>query len=460
MEQTNKTVGTVEFPERNVFVKTYGCQMNEHDSERMLSHLKDLNFKQTKDLEKAELVIFNTCAIRDNSNSKFYSHLGEMKALKQQKKDLKVGIAGCIAQTEGRELLKKYHQADFAFGTDQIDNVNDFVYRTYAGDRKFWEKKWDRDIDYSIETKIVHDEPKAFVNIMKGCDNYCSYCIVPYTRGREKSRRVDEIVEDIRKMVEYRGIQEITLLGQNVNSFGHKHNESLAQLIMRLEPINGLKLIRYTSSHPKDVSDELIQVHGISKKLSNHLHLPVQSGSNTVLKRMNREYTVEHYLGLLEKLRKSNPNIVLSTDIICGFPNETEEEHQDTLKLLKEAQYDFIYSYEYSPRPGTRAYTLEDNLNDETRNLRLREVQALQLSIQEKIRQEMVGKTYRVLVDGTSDKNGIKKWKGRTNCMRIVHFLPPKELEDHNFKWNWVDLKIESATRLSCQGSFISFNNP
>lgn len=224
-------------------------------------------------------------------------------------------------------------------------------------------------------------------------------------------------------------------------------------LITELDKIDGLELIRYTTSHPYDVSDELIAVHGTSKKLSKHLHLPVQSGSATVLERMHREYTPEHYLGLLDKLRAAQPEIVLSTDIIAGFVNETEEEHQETLDLLTKAQFDFIYSYTYSPRAKTRAAKMEDLLPDDVKGARLRQIQAHQLDIQNKIHQTMVGKTYRVLVDSDGHMGGTKKWKGRTNCNRIVHFVP--ETNEQDFKWHWVDVKITSATALSCQGELV-----
>jgi tRNA-2-methylthio-N6-dimethylallyladenosine synthase len=262
-----------------------------------------------------------------------------------------------------------------------------------------------------------------------------------------------EVVEDVRKLVKYQGIQEVTLLGQNVNSYGKENGESLAMLITELDKIDGLELIRYTTSHPYDVSDELIAVHGTSKKLSKHLHLPVQSGSATVLERMHREYTPEHYLGLLEKLRAAQPEIVLSTDIIAGFVNETEEEHQDTLDLLSKAQFDFIYSYTYSPRAKTRAEKMVDLLPNEVKGARLRQIQAHQLDIQNKIHQTMVGKTYRALVDSDGNMGGTKKWKGRTNCNRIVHFEP--ESLEQDFKWHWVDVKITSATALSCQAELV-----
>lgn len=451
-----KTVvmGDLTFPPRKVWMKTFGCQMNYHDSDRILSHLADLNFEKTEELDDADMVLFNTCAVRDLSNNKFYSQLGEMKHAKKKKNGLVVGIGGCVAQTEGKELVKKYQHLDFAFGTDVIDTINDMVYRVYAGDNKFTINSWDRSENFSIETKITPGSPQAFVNIIKGCNKYCTYCIVPYTRGKERSRLMAEVVEDVRKLVKYQGIQEVTLLGQNVNSYGKENGESLAGLIMELDKIEGLELIRYTTSHPYDVSDELIEVHGKSKKLSKHLHLPVQSGSASVLERMHREYTPEHYLGLLEKLRKAQPEIVLSTDIIAGFVNETESEHQETLDLLDKAQYDFIYSYVYSPRAKTRAEKMVDTLPDDKKGERLREIQAYQLKIQDKIRQGMVGKTFRMLVEDFGTMGGVKKWKGRTNCNRIIHFLP--ENDELDFKWHWVDVKVTSATALSCQGEFVA----
>jgi tRNA-2-methylthio-N6-dimethylallyladenosine synthase len=447
-------MGDLEFPPRKVWMKTFGCQMNYHDSDRIAAHLQDLNFSKTDELEEADLVLFNTCAVRDLSNNKFYSQLGEIKHAKKKKNGLVVGIGGCVAQTEGKELVAKYKHLDFAFGTDVIDTINDMVFRVYAGDSKFTINSWDRSENFSIETKVSGDSPQAFVNIIKGCNKYCTYCIVPYTRGKERSRLMSEVVADVTKLVKYQGIQEVTLLGQNVNSYGKENGETLAMLITELDKIDGLEIIRYTTSHPYDVSDDLIAVHGSSKKLSKHLHLPVQSGSATVLERMHREYTPEHYLGLLAKLRAAQPEIVLSTDIIAGFVNETDEEHQATLDLLDKAQFDFIYSYVYSKRNKTRAANFEDSLSDDVRGARLREIQAYQLKIQDKIHQTIIGNTYRILVDSDGNMGGIKKWKGRTNCNRIVHFVP-SDLET-DYKWHWVDVKITSATALSCQGEFVA----
>jgi tRNA-2-methylthio-N6-dimethylallyladenosine synthase len=445
-------VGELEFPPRKVWMKTYGCQMNYHDSERIMSHLGGMNFTQTEDQSDADLVIFNTCAVRDLANQKFYSHLGETKKLKANadinpetglKKDVIVAAGGCIAQTEGKDLISKYKQLDFAFGTDVVDNIGEMVYRAYAGEKKFAVTSWDRSDNYSIETKITHGSPMAFVNIIKGCDKFCSYCIVPFTRGREKSRRLDEVVKDVKRLVEFSGVQEVMLLGQNVNSYGKDNGESLGQLIMELEKVEGLERLRYTTSHPYDVTDDLVDAHRHSKKLANHLHLPVQSGSNTVLQRMLREYTIEHYLTLIQKMREANPAMIISSDIIAGFPNETEEEHQATLKLLDDAQFDFIYSYSFSARKGTKAARMNDVLDDDIRGRRLREIQAKQLEIQGKIRQGMIGKTFRVLVEEKGLSKGVTKWTGRTSCYRLVHFEP--ETPEQDYQWHWVDVEIISA---------------
>jgi tRNA-2-methylthio-N6-dimethylallyladenosine synthase len=459
---TSVKVGELEFPPRKVWMKTYGCQMNYHDSERIMSHLSGLNFTKTEEQSEADLVIFNTCAVRDLANQKFYSHLGETKKLKTNpdidpetglKKNVIVAAGGCIAQTEGKDLISKYKQLDFAFGTDVVDNIGEMVYRAYAGEKKFAVTSWDRSDNYSIETKITHGSPMAFVNIIKGCDKFCSYCIVPFTRGREKSRRLDEVVKDVKRLVEFSGVQEVMLLGQNVNSYGKDNEESLAQLIMELEKIEGLQRLRYTTSHPYDVTEDLVEAHRNAKKLANHLHLPVQSGSNSVLQRMLREYTIEHYLELIKKMRQANPEMIISTDIIAGFPNETEEEHQATMKLLDDAQFDFIYAYAFSARKGTKASRMSDVLNDDIRGRRLREIQEKQLKIQANIRQGMIGKTYRVLVEEKGLSKGVLKWTGRTSCYRLVHFEPATPESD--YQWHWVDVEIISATALSTQGKII-----
>jgi len=455
MSSENITVGELEFPPRKVWLKTYGCQMNYHDSERILYHLLNLGFIQVEKSQDADLIIFNTCAIRDRANQKFYSGLGEVKALKKLKPDLVIGICGCVSQTEGKEIVSKYKQIDFAFGTDTIDNISEYLNEIYAGKQGRVDLSQDQSKVYSIQTLLAHDSPKAFVNIIKGCDNFCSYCIVPFARGREKSRKIDEIYNDVLNLVNNRGIQEIMLLGQNVNSFGKENGETLAELVIELDKIEGLKILRYTTGHPYNLTDRLIELHGSSKTLSRHLHLPIQSGSNTVLERMNRKYTREHYLGLLAKLRKSRPDIVISTDLIVGYPNETEEEFLDTMRLLDEGQFDFIYSYKFSPRKNTLAFKIKDQLKDEIKRKRLRILQLHQLEIQRNIREQLVGKKMMVLVEGKSYMKNVLKWGGRTNCNRLIHFIPKDKEAD--YRWKWVNLEVISATALSLQGKLLDF---
>ncbi len=453
LESSLGEAADLSFPPRKVWLKTFGCQMNLHDSERILARLRDINFSQTDEINSADLVIFNTCAIRELSNQKFYSQLGALKKAKGSR-SFKIAVGGCVAQTEGAELISRFPHLDFAFGTDVIDSISDMVAESFAGATPFSVTKWDRAKNYSIETQITHGRPQAFINIIKGCDKFCSYCIVPFTRGREKSRRIDEIASDVQSLVEKSGVQEVTLLGQNVNSFGKENNESLAKLLYRLEEIPGLALIRYTTSHPYDVSDELIEAHGKCSKLSNHLHLPVQSGSNSVLQRMLRQYTREHYLGLLKKLRTANPNLVISTDIIAGFPNETRQEHRETLDLLEMARFDFIYSFVFSPRKGTKAARIEDFITSEIRSKRLQEIQALQKSIQTQDRQSMIGQHFLALIEGKQIMNGRTTWKARTSCYRIVH-LPLEEHGQRNLLWNWVEVQVKEVSSYSAQGEII-----
>ena len=446
---------SMDYPRRKVWIKTFGCQMNYHDTERVLSHLQKLNFLPTDDKNDADLFLFNTCAIRALANMKFYSQLGELKGLKKQKNsNIVIGVLGCISQIEGHELLKKYKHLDFALGTDMVDQIPEVLYRIYSGENKIVLDAFDKTSDYSIETKITHQSPQAFINIMKGCNNFCTYCIVPYTRGREKSRLINEVVADIQRLVENNGIEEVTLLGQNVNSFGKENHETFPELLARVNQIDGLKLIRYTTSHPKDLSDELINAHGNLSKLALHLHLPVQSGSNSVLERMNRKYTRESYLELLAKLRTAQKGIVISSDIIVGFPGETDQEYEDTIDLLKQARFDFIFSFKFSKRPGTQAYLMEDYPDDLVKSKRLKKLQDLQLNIQNEIRQDIVGKTMQLLVDGVGKIEGKKKWKGRSSCNRIVHFDGPEK--SGSLLYKWVLVKITSSTALSSQGEFIS----
>ncbi|MBF0206012.1 MAG: tRNA (N6-isopentenyl adenosine(37)-C2)-methylthiotransferase MiaB [Oligoflexia bacterium] len=465
---------------KKVYLRTYGCQMNLHDSERLLSLLAEINYDRCDRGEDADLILFNTCAIRDHANSKFYSHLGEIKRIKLANPQLLVGVGGCIGELEGAKLLAKFKYLDFVFSPDTLEKIPQIISTFEKKERSsapvLLSNQCSLQEKFSFkDTKIVNKGPRAFVAIMKGCNNFCSYCVVPYTRGRERSRPLMEVFDDVLRLVEVEGVQEVTLLGQNVNSYSpddvnNTHNvcdvrdvrnvQVFVDLLRKLEEIDGLRIIRYTTSHPRDMSDELIQWHGSSNKLSKHLHLPVQSGSNNILAKMNRGYTIEHYLRLLEKLRTYQKEIVISSDMICGYPNETEDEHISNLTLLDLAQFDFIYSYAFSPRPGTAAALIVDHLSDEIRSQRLRELQLKQLAIQEKIRSKMVGKKYLVLVDGVDKRQ--QKLKGRTNCMRIVHFTPETEIpfggasQLQRYLWKWVEVEVSSSTAISAQAHLLS----
>ena len=334
-----------------------------------------------------------------------------------------------------------------------IDRVGEIVIRVLQGENKILVTSFDTRKEYSLETQISHSNPQAFVNIIKGCDKFCSYCIVPFTRGREKSRRKEEIVSDVRRLVEEKGVGEITLLGQNVNSFGKEHGETLAELLLDLEKINGLHLIRYTTSYPSDFTDELIAVHGQSKKLAKHLHLPVQSGSDSILARMKRGHTVENYLEIVEKLRAAQREIVLTTDIIVGFPGESEQEFQETLNLIRLVGYDSIYSYKFSARDGTKAAKMSDVIPLKIKNERLQILQQEQNAIQHKLRQELVGRRMCLLTADKSIKKGVLKWMGRTSCNRIVHY-PSNQTKDQHL-WHWVEVEIDSATTFSLRGKLL-----
>jgi len=444
---------------RQVWIKTFGCQMNYHDTERVLAILAEHGFTETTSLEEADLVLFNTCAIRQLANQKFYSQLGAIRELKQAKPGMLIGALGCVAQKEGKKLLKHFPELDFVLGPDQLDRIAEVVLnwatRPMAACCEF-----DRAPTYSLQTKIYHHGPQAFVNIIKGCNNFCTYCIVPFTRGREKSRHPDEIVQDVAQLAA-QGVQEINLLGQNVNAYGKEWHCSLAQLIERLAAIKPLRLIRYTTGHPEDFSDELIALHATCPKLAKHLHLPVQSGSNRILQAMHRKHNREMYLALVEKLCAQAPEVVLTTDLIVGFPGETAEDFAATLDLVRQVRFDALYGYKFSPRPGTPAATMPEQIPDAVKKERLALLQHTQYQIQWEIRQGLIGKTLTLLVEGPSQKH---QWQGRSSGNRVVHFnvlgektaavssVPASSSAPLDLRWHWVEVEIEKATAFALYG--------
>src|SRR4051812_26415716 len=382
------------------FIKTFGCQMNVADTERMQALLSERGMKEARSADDAEVIIINGCSVREKAVHKAVSTLGQYHMLQSQKKSI-IGIGGCVGQLEKDKLFKRAPYVDFVFGTDTIDNLPEIIHRVENGERHVIYTEFDKSMDYSTETKVFGFKAQAFVNIMKGCDKYCTYCIVPYTRGREKSRTIDEVVNDIARLVAT-GVQEVTLLGQNVNSFGkgnpntqkrepvELHNvigkvgprageENFPQLLRAIDQdprCAALRRIRFTSSHPLDFSDELIDCYasvenGGVARLAPNLHLPVQSGSNAVLQKMGRHHRIEGYIAQMDRLRELCPDVGLSTDLIVGFPGETEEDFDATLRLLDRVQYDNIYAFAYSPRPGTRAAKLVDDVPAGLKNERL-----------------------------------------------------------------------------------------
>ncbi|MBW7956556.1 MAG: tRNA (N6-isopentenyl adenosine(37)-C2)-methylthiotransferase MiaB [Deltaproteobacteria bacterium] len=408
--------------EKLVFLETFGCQMNENDSERMLGVLKGLSYTRTKDPSEADLILINTCSIRDKAEQKVYSILGRFKLLKKERPGLVIGVAGCVAQQEGERLLKRAPHLDIVFGPHNVHKLKELLLQADTG-RKVVVTEQTGEIspeEYGIEP--VELEEKAFVSIMRGCNNFCSYCIVPYTRGREVSRNSADILREIDGLVK-KGVKEVTLLGQNVNSYGTGGggDVSFPELLRKVCRVDGLSRVRFITSHPKDISDELIHLFGEEPKLCRHVHLPVQSGSDSVLSAMGRGYSVEEYLSKVGLLKKLYPDMAITTDIIVGFPGETGADYEATMGLLRTVRFDNIFSFMYSPRPGTRAAGLPDQFPLEVRSERLQRLQEEQKEITNEKMKALVGKTLEVLVEGGS-KIDPTELSGRTSCNRIVNF--------------------------------------
>ncbi|WP_028324780.1 tRNA (N6-isopentenyl adenosine(37)-C2)-methylthiotransferase MiaB [Desulfatirhabdium butyrativorans] len=418
---------------KRVFLKTIGCQMNVYDSERMLSTLQDLGYESVSSAEAADLIIINTCAIRAKAEQKLYSFIGRLADLKQKKPAIRIGIAGCVAQQEGKALLQKAPCVDFVFGTHAIGRLDEIVRSVETGAERILDTAMNGipNDDFRYVHRLNADSlVTRFVTIMTGCDNYCAYCVVPYVRGRETSREPGRIIEEIRLLVEH-GVREITLLGQNVNSYGNKERYcSFAELLRRIASIEGLSRMRFTTSHPKDLSEELIEAFSELPKLAHHIHLPVQAGSDVVLKRMNRKYSRSAYLDKVGRLRKLCPDIAITTDIIVGFPGETESQFQETLSLMQEVGYDAVFAFQYSDRPDTPSSVFPNKIDGAVKAERLSRVLELQKSMTMKKHQALIGSLQEVLVEGLSRRTvladpSVTQWTGRSSGNHIVHFSVP-----------------------------------
>ena len=411
---------------KKLFVKTYGCQMNVYDSERMVEALGRSGYVETETPDDADMILLNTCHIREKAAEKIYSELGRFKPLKDEKPDLKIGVAGCVAQAEGEEIMRRQPMVDLVVGPQSYHNLAALEAQAGQGSKAI-------DIEFPPEDKfeVLKERPKtrrapaAFLTVQEGCDKFCAFCVVPYTRGAEVSRPAARILREARELVE-RGVHEITLLGQNVNAY---HGEgvagarwSLAQLIWALDEIDGLERIRFTTSHPNDMSDALIEAHADCKKLMPYLHLPVQSGSDKILKRMNRAHTAESYLRVIEKLRKARPDILLSGDFIVGFPEETEEDFQATMDLVRAVEYGQAYSFKYSPRPGTPAAE-RPQVEEAVKTERLHRLQDLLWSQQRGLQKRMVGREVSVLFEKAGRDAG--QMVGKSEHLHAVHAYAP-----------------------------------
>jgi tRNA-2-methylthio-N6-dimethylallyladenosine synthase len=416
---------------KKLYLQTYGCQMNQYDSERIARVMGHMDYKSTDRIETADLVILNTCSVRDRAEQKVYSALGRWKELKEQREGVIIGVGGCVAQQEGANLLKRLPHLDLVFGTHNIHKLPQMVEQVQASRSRPVETAFYRQPSYMEDPQGRTDVQgaKAFVTIMQGCNKVCSFCIVPHVRGREVSRPSGKIVAEIESLVR-QGVQEVMLLGQNVNSYGKTSpgELSFAELLDRVNGIEGLQRIRFTTSHPQDLSPELIEAFATLKKLCEHLHLPVQSGADSVLSRMRRGYTRDEYLARINRLRKRCPNVALSTDIIVGFPGETDAEFANTLEMLRQVEYDEIFSFMYSPRPQTvSAKIYDDDVADAIKKARLQEVQSLQREISLRKNRESIGNVEEILIDGKSRlKNG--QIMGRTRANRIVNLTGDETL--------------------------------
>jgi tRNA-2-methylthio-N6-dimethylallyladenosine synthase len=440
---------------KRYFIHTFGCQMNVNDSLRMSEVLGQLEYRPTPVAEEADLIILNTCSIREKAEDKMLSALGRYRTVKLSRGAL-IGVGGCVAQQEKEKLLKKVPYLDFVFGPDAIAKLPDIISRVQQERERVVETAWVDSEEYVFpraDPETSRGKVTEFVTVMKGCDNVCAFCVVPHTRGREVSRPFPEVLGEVADLARV-GVREVTLIGQNVNSY--RGGISFAQLLLRTCEVPGIERVRFTTSHPHDLSDELIEAFRIQPKITPHFHLPVQSGSNPVLKRMRRDYTVAEYLERLEKLRAARPGIAVTTDIIVGFPGETEEDFQATLALTEQVRYENQFSFIYSPRPKTGAALRENEWGQVPHEVKIERLERLQ-KVQRRICGEymaaVVGQEVEVLVEGPSKYNPLKRF-GRTPENRTVNFdgdAPAGAL---------VKVLVESSTPNQLTGKQVSVLKP
>jgi tRNA-2-methylthio-N6-dimethylallyladenosine synthase len=402
-----------------LYVETYGCQMNVNDTEIVQGVMNDRGYAMTDKPELADVILLNTCAIRDNAEKKIHERLNHLKYYKKRKKELVVGILGCMAERLRETLLEK-ELVDLVVGPDEYRSVPELISKAYSGERGI-AVKLSRVETYDDILPFRTEGISAWVSIMRGCDKFCTYCVVPFTRGRERSRAFASIVDEAKSLFD-QGFKEITLLGQNVNSYRDEQSgHNFAELLDACAKAVPEMRIRYTTSHPQDMSDQLIETMAMHPNICKYIHLPVQSGSNRVLSLMNRTHPVEHYYERIEMIKKLMPDCALSTDIITGFPTETEEDHEATMELMRKVRYDGAYMFKYSPRERTKAWKMGDDIPDEVKVRRLNEIINQQNVIAREINQTLIGKTEHILVEGPSKKNPME-WQGRTDSNKVAIF--------------------------------------
>ncbi|MBC5636039.1 MULTISPECIES: tRNA (N6-isopentenyl adenosine(37)-C2)-methylthiotransferase MiaB [Ornithinibacillus] len=437
---------------KKFLIRTYGCQMNEHDTEVMAGILTEMGYESTTETSEADLILLNTCAIRENAENKVFGEIGHLKPLKVEKPDLILGVCGCMSQEESvvDRIMKKHQHIDLVFGTHNIHRLPHLLKEAMFGKAQVVEV-WSKEGDI-IENlpKVRNGKIKAWVNIMYGCDKFCTYCIVPMTRGKERSRRPEDIIQEIRQLAA-QGYQEITLLGQNVNAYGKDFEDIEYRFGDLMDDIHKIDIprVRFTTSHPRDFDDHLIEVLAKGGNLLDHIHLPVQSGSNEVLKRMNRKYTREDYLELVRKIREAIPNVTLTTDIIVGFPNETEEQFEETMSLVEEVGFEAAYTFIYSPREGTPAAKKKDDVPEEVKKKRLYRLNELVNKQSAASMKSYENKVVKVLVEGESKKDP-DVLAGYTEKNKLVNFKGPKSAIG-----KIVEVKITEAKTWSLNGVMV-----
>ena len=439
----------------NVYIETYGCQMNLADTEIVLGILKRQGYDVTDDPKKADVVLLNTCSIRDNAEQRIYGRIGNLKTLKENKPTMVLGVLGCMAERLRKDLIEDKKAVDLVVGPDEYRRLPEYIDVALNGDKGIG-VKLSRTETYDDIEPHREDGLSAWISVMRGCDKFCTFCVVPFTRGRERSRSLQSIVTELESL-SARGFKDVTLLGQNVNSYLDEESTSgdFADLLSAAAKVDRRMRIRFSTSHPQDISDKLLYTIAEHPNLCNYIHLPVQSGSNRILELMNRTYTVEHYLNLIEKAKKIIPGATFSTDIISGFPTETWEDHLATLEVMKQVRYDGAYMFKYSPREGTKAYRMEDDVPEDVKSKRLQEIIDVQQQISFEKNQALIGTEDIILVEGFSKKSN-EFIAGRTDSNKVV-IVPINEKIKNG---DYLKVKINRATSGTLFGDYLAHIEP